>query len=327
MPRALSDRDAATYSVAVLIPCRDEELSVERVVRDFHSALPNADIHVYDNSSADDTRSVAAAAGAITHSEPIPGKGNVVRRMFADVEADIYVLVDGDDTYDAKSAPLLIERLLADGLDMVNAARVPAGPNTYRTGHALGNRVLTGIVARIFGNRFGDMLSGYRVVSRRFAKSFPTLVRGFEIETELTVHALELRMPVDEIRAPYRERPAGSESKLHTLRDGWRILWIILVLIKEERPLPFFSILFGLLGTASLVLAWPILITFIETGLVLRLPTAVLATGMMIVAFLGLACGLILDTVTRARREIKRLIYLSIPGPAVRSVERLKRGD
>lgn len=301
--------------LAVLIPCFNEETAVARVVGDFRAALPAAAIFVYDNNSTDRTVEVAAAAGAIVRSEQLQGKGNVVRRMFADVEADVYVLVDGDDTYDAASAAALVEKLIAARLDMVSAARVSEIKEAYRPGHRLGNALLTTLVARIFGDRVKDMLSGYRVLSRRFVKSFPALARGFEIETELTVHALELRMPIAEMPAPYKARPAGSKSKLRTVRDGLRILKMILVLIKEERPLQFFSALSGLFALASLALAWPVVETFIETGLVPRLPTAVLATGLMILASLGLACGLILDTVTRGRWELKRMRYLSIPLP------------
>jgi hypothetical protein len=245
--------------------------------------------------------------------EPLQGKGNVIRRMFADIDADVYVLVDGDGTYDAASAPRMIDKLLDENLDMVNAARDASEDASYRRGHRFGNRLLTGIVSHIFGNRLTDMLSGYRVFSRRFAKSFPGLSHGFEIETELTVHALELRLPIAEIRAPYGSRPPGSVSKLGTIRDGIRVLWTILVLIKEERPLPFFSLMAASLALASIGLTIPIFITFMETGLVPRVPTAVLATGMMVLAFLSLACGLILDTVTRGRRELKRLHYLSLP--------------
>jgi glycosyltransferase involved in cell wall biosynthesis len=281
------------------------------VVTAFQAALPSATVYVYDNNSTDDTSAQASAAGAVVRRESLQGKGNVIRRMFADIDADIYVLVDGDGTYDAASAPRMIDRLLDDDLDMVNAARDASG-DAYRPGHRFGNRLLTGIVSRIFGNRLTDMLSGYRVFSRRFAKSFPGLAHGFEIETELTVHALELRLPIAEIRAPYGSRPPGSISKLGTIRDGIRVLWTILVLIKEERPLPFFSLVAAVLAVSSVLLVVPIVITFLETGLVPRVPTAVLATGMMVLAFLSLACGLILDTVTRGRRELKRLHYLSI---------------
>jgi glycosyltransferase involved in cell wall biosynthesis len=270
-------------------------------------------IYVYDNNSTDGTEEEAQAAGAIVRSEVLQGKGNVVRRMFADVEADIYVLVDGDDTYDAASVPMLIEMLIVGHLDMVNAARETQSAAAYRRGHRFGNALLTGMVALIFGNRFHDMLSGYRVLSRRFVKSFPALASGFEIETELTIHALHLRMPVREVQTAYKERPLGSMSKLRSFRDGLRILKTILVLVKEERPLPFFSTIFVLLAVTAIILAIPIVITFIETGLVPRFPTAILATGLMLLAFLSFACGLILETVTRGRLESKRMRYLSIP--------------
>jgi glycosyltransferase involved in cell wall biosynthesis len=303
---------AAAPRIAVLVPCYNEAPTVAGVVTAFQAALPSATVYVYDNNSTDDTSAQAGAAGAVVRKEPLQGKGNVIRRMFADIDADIYVLVDGDGTYDAASAPRMIDRLIDDDLDMVNAAR-DATDSAFRPGHRFGNKLLTGIVSRIFGNRLTDMLSGYRVFSRRFAKSFPGLAQGFEIETELTVHALELRLPIAEVRAPYGSRPLGSVSKLATIRDGFRVLWTIVVLIKEERPLPFFSLIAALLAGASVLLTVPIFITFVETGLVPRMPTAVLATGIMVLAFLSLTCGLILDTVTRGRRELKRLHYLSIP--------------
>ncbi|MEI8394576.1 MAG: glycosyltransferase [Rhodospirillaceae bacterium] len=308
--------------VAVLVPCYNEATAIETVVRDFRKALPNATVYVYDNNSKDDTVQVARAAGAIVRTEPLQGKGNVVRRMFADIEADIYVLVDGDDTYDAASAPRLISRLVDEQLDMVNGARVTEIVAAYRPGHRFGNILLTTLVARIFGDRIGDMLSGYRAFSRRFVKSFPALSSGFEIETELTVHALELDMPLAEVKTPYKDRPVGSTSKLRTFHDGFRILRMILVLVKEERPLLFFSVLFALLVGASLVLAWPVIVTYLSTGLVPRVPTAILATGIMILAFLSLVCGLILDTVTRGRKEMKRLRYLEIPAPSPVSFSR-----
>lgn len=298
-------------AVAVLVPCHNEASAVEQVVREFRRHLPAALIYVYDNASTDDTAKVARACGAIVRAEPLLGKGNVVRRMFADVDADIYVMVDGDGTYDASAAPRLIERLLHDGLDMVNCARIPAADGVYRPGHRFGNRILTGLVARVFGERLKDMLSGYRVMSRRFVKSFPALSTGFEIETEITVHALELRAPIAEMSAPYFVRPQGSASKLRTIGDGMRILRLIVHLMKEERPLQFFSTLFAILAGLSLVLGLPVVLEFLATGLVGRLPTAVLATGLMILAFISLFCGLILDTVTRGRREMKRLIYLA----------------
>lgn len=302
--------------VAVLIPCYNEALSIVNVVAAFRAALPDAIIYVYDNGSTDDTRHLAATAGAVVRSELLKGKGNVVRRMFADVEADIYLLVDGDDTYDAASAPRLIEHLLSNTLDMVNGARMPMTAKAFRPGHMFGNRLLTGAVAHIFGNQLTDMLSGYRAFSRRFVKSFPALASGFETETELTVHALELRLPIAEIQTPYKDRPAGSNSKLRTVGDGIRILRTIFMLVKEERPLQFFSVVSGLLAMTGLVLGWPLVTEFLHTGLVPRLPTAVLATGLMILAFLSLMTGLVLDTVTHGRREIKRLHYLSCdPGP------------
>ena len=295
----------------MLVPCHNEAASIYRVVRDFRQHLPAAVVYVYDNASTDDTARLAAEAGAVVHAEPLLGKGNVVRRMFADIEADIYVMVDGDGTYDAAHAPLLVEHLVSGGLDMVNCARIPAGCDAYRPGHRLGNRLLSGLVARVFGRRLSDMLSGYRVMSRRFVKSFPALSSGFEIETEITVHALELRVPVGELSAPYFSRVSGSASKLHTVADGMRILSVILHLVKEERPLQFFASIFAALATASIGLGIPVVVAFMRTGLVNRLPTAVLAMGLMIVAFLSLTCGLILDTVTRGRRELKRLLYLS----------------
>ncbi len=298
--------------IAVIVPCRNEAAAIARVVEDFRAAVPTATIFVYDNNSDDDTAKIAREAGAIVRKEALPGKGNVVRRMFADVEADIYVLVDGDATYHAASASKLIQKLEAEMLDMVNGARASAEDDSYRPGHRFGNALLSGIVATIFGNRISDLLSGYRVFSRRFVKSFPALAGGFEIETELTVHALELRMPIAEIETPYSARPEGSESNLNTFRDGWRILKTILLLTKTERPLPFFGAIFAVLAVASTVLAWPLALTYLETGLVPRLPTAVLSTGLMLLGFLSLACGLILDTVTRGRQEMKRLHYNSI---------------
>ena len=302
-------------TIAVLVPCYNEEAAIGRVVADFKAALPQAEIYVYDNNSRDRTADVAAAAGAIVRREPLQGKGNVVRRMFADIDADAYVLVDGDDTYHAPSAPALVAKLFDEQLDMVNAARKTEIEAAYRPGHRFGNVVLTTLVTAIFGHRTEDMLSGYRVFSRRFAKSFPSLSAGFEIETELTVHALELRMPLAEVVTPYKDRPVGSVSKLSTFRDGFRILWLIGKLVKEERPVQFFGIGALFLAILSLVIVKPVFVTYLQTGLVPRLPTAVLATGLMLLAFLSLACGLILDTVTRGRREMKRLAYLAQPAP------------
>lgn len=305
---------AATFvdaRIAVLVPCHNEAATISSVVHDFRTHLPDAAIYVYDNASTDETASIAEAAGAHVRHEPLRGKGNVVRRMLADVEADIYVLVDGDNTYDAASAPKAIDHLVSYQLDMVNCARVATADGAFRPGHATGNRLLSGIVTWVFGDRIRDMLSGYRVMSRRFVKSFPAFSGGFEIETELTVHALELRAPIGEIPTPYRERPTGSASKLHTVRDGTRILALIVHMVKEERPLQFFSLVFAVLALLAVALGVPVVATYLKTGLVPRLPTAILSTGMMILAFLALACGLILDTVTRGRRELKRLLYLS----------------
>jgi len=312
-------------SIAVLVPCYNEETAIPKVIADFRRVLPGAKIYVYDNNSRDRTVEVAKAAGAIVRSEPLQGKGNVVRRMFADIEADIYVLVDGDDTYDASSAPKMIQALTDNSLDMVNGARVTSIEKAYRPGHRFGNWMLTTMVARVFGNRISDMLSGYRVMSRRYVKSFPALSAGFETETELTVHALELRMPIAEIATPYKDRPEGSISKLSTFKDGFRILWTIIVLIKEERPMQFFLLLALFFAIISGALIVPIIVHFIRTGLVPRLPTAVLSMGLMILAFLSLTCGLVLDTVTRGRREMKRMRYLNIP--AVQNAEGRDQGS
>lgn len=306
-------KHSPTLRIAVIIPCRNEAATIADVVRDFRSALPGAAIYVYDNNSDDDSAERARREGAIVRSELLPGKGNVVRRMFADVEADVYVLVDGDDTYEAASSGMLIQLLESECLDMVNAARVASGAAAYRRGHKFGNYLLTKLVAIIFGSRIKDLLSGYRVFSRRFVKSFPALTTGFEIETELTVHALELRMPIAEVETPYRSRPAGSTSNLRTLQDGWRILRTILLLTKEEKPLHFFGLFFAILAASAVILSVPVLITFLQTGLVPRFPTAILSTGLMLLAFLSLTCGIILDTVTRGRQEMKRMHYLSIP--------------
>lgn len=299
--------------IAVLVPCYNEEVAIGCVVDNFRNALPTATVYVYDNNSKDNTVGEATKAGAQVHSEPLQGKGNVVRRMFADIEADVYVLVDGDDTYDAATAPELIRLLETESLDMVNGARVTDIKQAYRAGHVLGNRMLTGMVQMIFGKRIGDLLSGYRVFSRRFVKSFPALSSGFEIETELTVHALELRMPIAEVQTQYKDRPEGSASKLRTFHDGFRILKTIAILLKEERPLQFFSWLFLVLSILSFVLAWPVINEYLATGLVPRLPTAILATGTMLLAFHSLFSGLVLDTVTHGRRELKRMAYLAIP--------------
>jgi glycosyltransferase involved in cell wall biosynthesis len=311
-----------TPRIAVLIPCYNEAAAIGGVVRDFAAALPEATVYVYDNNSRDATRERAAQAGAIVRFETHQGKGNVVRRMFADIEAEVYVLVDGDGTYDAPSARAMVDLLLQNSLDMVNGARMPVAAGAFRPGHVFGNRLLTGTVAAIFGDRLRDMLSGYRVMSRRFIKSFPALASGFETETELTVHALELRLPIAEVQTPYRERTQGSQSKLHTFRDGWRILRTIFLLVKEERPLQFFSGIAAALVIASLVLGWPLVGEFLRTGLVPRFPTAILATGLMILGFMSFVTGLTLDTVTIGRREMKRLYYLSLQGPTFRERRR-----
>jgi glycosyltransferase involved in cell wall biosynthesis len=302
--------------IAVMVPCYNEETAIGKVVADFRAALPEAGIYVYDNNSTDRTVQAAAQAGAVVRREQHQGKGRVVRRMFTDIDADIYVLVDGDATYDAPSAPRMIEKLVAERLDMVCAVRVDREEAAYRLGHRAGNRLLTGFVAHVFGESFTDMLSGYRVFTRRFVKSFPALSGGFEIETELTIHALELELPVGELATPYYSRPQGSASKLSTWRDGYRILRTVLRLYRAERPLPLFTGIGISLAIVAVGLAIPIFITYLHDGLVPRLPTAMLATGLMLLAFLAIACGLILDTVTRGRREIKLLAYLAQRAPA-----------
>jgi glycosyltransferase involved in cell wall biosynthesis len=300
-----------TLRIAVLVPCFNEEAAVATVVADFRKALPFATIYVYDNNSGDRTVEVARGAGAEVRAERRQGKGHVVRRMFADVDADVYVLVDGDATYDAPSAPRMIERLLGDRLDMVVGLRVDQEQAAYRMGHRTGNWMLTGFLSEVFGQAFKDILSGYRVFSRRFVKSFPVLSDGFEIETELSVHALELSLPVAEIETPYYARPAGSVSKLNTWRDGFRILRTILKLYRSEKPLRFFTVIGIFLALMSVGLAIPVVVTYLEQGIVPRLPTAVLSTGLMIVAVLSISSGLVLDTVTRGRREMKFLAYLA----------------
>jgi glycosyltransferase involved in cell wall biosynthesis len=303
------------FEVAVLVPCFNEERAIAKVVADFRAALPDAKIYVYDNNSTDGTVAAAERAGAAVRRESHQGKGYVVRRMFNDIEADIYVLVDGDATYDAQSAPAMIAKLIGDRLDMVVGCRVDRDAAAFRPGHRTGNAMLTGFITHIFGHAFTDILSGYRVFSRRFVKSFPILSGGFEIETELTVHALELELPVGEVPTPYFSRPAGSASKLSTWHDGFRILWTVLKLYRAERPLALFGSLGIALAIVAIGLAIPIFITYVERGLVPRLPTAVLSTGLMLVAVLSIACGLVLDTVTRGRREVKLLAYLALRAP------------
>jgi glycosyltransferase involved in cell wall biosynthesis len=308
-------------NIAVLVPCYNEETAIGAVVRDFRAALPGSTIYVYDNNSSDQTIARAKEAGAMVRTVRRQGKGNVVRRMFADIEADVYVLVDGDDTYEAAAAPSLIGTLIDDGYDIVSGRRVHTAKDAYRSGHVLGNKLLTGLTALMFRVRLLDMLSGYRIMSRRFVKSFPFTAEGFGIETELTVHAVRLLMPMIEIDTRYKERPEGSVSKLSTYRDGFKILFTIAGLVREERPFIFFSSIFAILLLASFVIGIPVAIEYMHTGLVPRLPSAVLATGLALLAFLSLASGLILDTVTRGRWELKRLAYLAIPGP-----QDLKRG-
>ena len=302
--------------IAVLIPCRNEAVAIGRVVAQFRQVLPGAVVFVYDNNSTDDTVAAARAAGATVRSETRQGKGNVVRRMFADIEADAYILVDGDDTYDAAAAPGMVRMLRESGLDMVTAARVTELAAAYRTGHRTGNLALTGLVTVLFGNRVRDMLSGYRVFSRRFVKSFPALSTGFETETEFTIHALELAMPMAEVSAHYKDRPAGSASKLHTYTDGLRILRTIVLLLKETRPLQFFFVGAAVLAAAALLLGVPVVTEYMRTGLVPRLPTAILATALIGLAFLSSTCGFILDSVARGRKEAKRMAYLAIPAVA-----------
>jgi glycosyltransferase involved in cell wall biosynthesis len=308
--------DPRALRVAAVIPCFNEALSIAQVVDEFRAALPEAEIHVFDNNSTDHTAEVARESGATVTHVALRGKGNVARRMFADVEADVYVMVDGDATYDVRDIRQHIGMLVRDNLDMIVGSRIDDGEDaqTYRRGHRFGNWLLTGAVASLFGGRLTDMLSGYRVFSRRYAKSFPAVSEGFEIETELTVHALELRMPFAEVPVLYRSRPEGSESKLSTYRDGWRILKTICKLFVSERPLLFFSGVAGVLALLSVILAEPLFTTYLRTGLVPRLPTAVFVTGTMLVAMLAFVCGVVLHTVTIGRQEAKRLRYLAIPG-------------
>jgi glycosyltransferase involved in cell wall biosynthesis len=301
--------------IAVLVPCYNEEAAIAKVVADFRTVLPQATVYVYDNNSRDQTMTRAGEAGAVVRREQRQGKGNVVRRMFADIEADIYVLVDGDDTYDAAASPRMIAKMIEDGVDLLTARRVHTDAAAYRTGHVLGNRMLTGLTALLFRVHLSDMLSGYRVFSRRFVKSFPFTAEGFAIETELTVHAVRLMMPMSEMDTRYKERPVGSVSKLNTFRDGFRILGTIFYLVREERPLIFFATIALLFVAVAVIIGAPLIPEYWHTGLVPRLPTAVLATGLMVIGFLSLTCGLILDTVTRGRWEAKRMAYLAIPGP------------
>ena len=301
--------------LAVLVPCYNEEMAIAKVVRDFRSALPSAEVYVYDNNSKDATTAIAKEAGAVVRTETRQGKGNVVRRMFADIEADVYILVDGDDTYDASAAPEMVAKLINEGLDIITGKREHTATAAYRRGHVLGNRLLTGITGLMFGVRMGDMLSGYRIMSRRFVKSFPSAVEGFGIETELSVHAVRMLVPMAEVTTRYKERPEGSASKLNTYRDGFRILVTIGGLTRRERPLLYYGAIFLFFAFMSLAIGIPVVIEYLHTGLVPRLPTAVLVSGMMIIASLSLVAGLIQDNVTRGRWEQKRIAYLSFQGP------------
>ena len=303
--------------IAVILPCYNEEAAIAATVAGFRTALPAATIYVYDNNSRDRTVEVARAAGAVVRTERQQGKGHVVRRMFADIDADIYIMADGDLTYDPKAAPEMVRMLVEEQYDMVVGTRQHEAAEAYRGGHVIGNRLFTGLLAGLFGRSFTDIFSGYRVFSRRFVKSFPVLSEGFEIETEMSVHALELRMPVGEIATAYGARPDGSESKLSTYRDGWRILKTIVTLYRIERPVLFYGGLGALLLLIALLLALPLIVTYLDTGLVPRFPTAILVTGMVVIAVLSFFAGLILDTVTRGRREMRRLAYLGHPAPAV----------
>lgn len=317
MLHPLTVRSADTQPrVAVLLPCYNEAAAIAQTVDGFRRALPDATIYVYDNNSKDDTVRVAREAGAIVRTERMQGKGHVVRRMFADIDADIYVLADGDATYDATAAPRMIDRLRTEQLDMVVGTRESDAQEAYRRGHRAGNRMLTGCVTWIFGQTFSDILSGYRVFSNRFVKSFPALSEGFEIETEISVHALELKMPVAEVPTAYAARPEGSASKLSTYRDGFRILGLILNLYRIEKPIAFFGLVSVFFIAAAIGLSIDLLLTYVQTGLVPRIPTAILSTGLVLLGILSLSCGLILDTVTRGRREVKRLAYLGLRSPA-----------
>lgn len=295
--------------IAVLVPCMNEEVTIAKVVKDFKKALPNATVYVYDNNSTDRTAEVAEKAGAVIGYEKRAGKGNVVRRMFAEIDADIYLMVDGDDTYDASQAPVLVDTLIADKADMVVGARIGADSDHQRAGHAFGNKMFNVLYTRLFGREFTDIFSGYRAFTRRFVKSFPAVSAGFEIETELSVHASQLRLPVAEVAFPYADRPEGSESKLSTFRDGARILKTIIVLLKEYKPFWFFGAigLFGILF--AFALATPVFFDYMRTGTVERFPTAVLATGIVIVSMLTITAGVVLDSIRRMRAEIKRMFY------------------
>lgn len=301
--------------IAVLIPCYNEAVSIQKVIRDFQAVLPEAVIYVYDNRSTDATAAIARNAGAIVRNEPWPGKGNVVRRMFADIDADVYLMADGDATYDANVAPQMVARLLEEKLDMVVGIRKNVYANAHRTGHGFGNKLFNGVYRRLFGPMFSDIFSGYRAFSRRFVKSFPSVSSGFEIETEMSVHASQVRMPVAEIETDYGAREEGSVSKLRTFHDAFRILRTLFLLFKEIKPVKFFGVIAAALGLLAFILGYPLLTTYMETGLVPRFPTAILVTGLALLSAISLVAGLILDSVARGRLENKRMIYLSLTPP------------
>lgn len=306
-------KNLSDISVAILVPCYNEATTVAKVVADFKLAMPHATVYVYDNNSKDDTSAIALAAGAVVMHEPLQGKGNVVRRMFSDITADVYVMVDGDDTYDASVAPAMVRRLVEGQLDCINAVRHSTAIEAYRQGHEFGNWMLTTIVAKLFGRSTRDMLTGYRVFSHKFVKSFPVVSKGFEIETELTVHTLELRMRSEDFDTNYGARPEGSVSKLSTYKDGFKILWMIFKLIKLERPALFFNTFGAAAVLLALALFLPVLSDYIHTGLVPRLPTAILAAFIVSLGVLSAVCGLILSSVTQGRREVKQLSFLATP--------------
>lgn len=308
---------STTPVIAAIVPCYNEELTVAKVVRDLMEAVPGIVVYVYDNASSDHTSEVARDAGAIVRLEPRKGKGNVVRRAFADVEADIYLLIDGDDTYDAGAAPEMIRTLVDHRLDHVLGCRREAANDTtaYRPGHEEGNKAFNRVVGRLFGQPVTDMLSGYRVFSRRFVKSFPAMSKEFEIETELTVHSMALRVPQEELAVGFRDRPVGSESKLRTFHDGFRILELIVRLFAHERPFAFYGGLAMITFAVSLILGMPVIWDFFRTGEVLRFPTAILASSMAVIGCLSVVVGTVLTGVLRARREVARLTYLQLDPP------------
>jgi glycosyltransferase involved in cell wall biosynthesis len=305
--------DLADVEIAIIVPCYNEEAAVGKTVTDLRAALPQATIYVYDNNSTDATAERAAEVGAIVRHEPRKGKGNVIRRAFSDVEADVYLMIDGDDTYDASAAPTLVRTLLSGPFDHVVGVRAQETDTAYRPGHATGNKALTGVVGFLYGRTMTDMLSGYRALSRRYVKSFPAISQEFEIETELTIHSLHLRVPTAEVPVGFKDRPEGSESKLRTYRDGWRILRWILNVTRHERPFLFHGILAAIVGVIALVISIPVIVDYARTGLVPRFPTAILAASIMVIAVLVGAVGYLLDAIRRSREEAARLSYLRLP--------------